>query len=242
MFICSHPIAPHATIAPYPSPHHPPPLRALHSPPSCNSKYINGQTKSVSGYCSAYREYIVDVSIAAASVTFMDDYCGTLSLAGETIGATAGGLYVYVGADNDAGTSAWNKISIWGAPAWDVDGTRAPSRSPSHAPSGQPVMPPTPNPTVVLGPAACTDAFLEFDDDLWLSQCVGCAYEGGSLKVSGDSMLQRTVGSFNDLTHVRATLTKDSFCNDHGIVVSTIGTGLAWNWGSTVGSARFVWK
>lgn len=114
----------------------------------------------------------------------------------------------YIGADNDVGASQWYDLSVWGIPAWDVVG---PSPAPTEAA-------PTPAPAL----PAFTDEFLAFDPLLWLAQCEGCTYAGGSLVVTGDSQLLRSRGTFVGLSRVTATLTKNDERDDHGLVFSVL--------------------
>jgi hypothetical protein len=79
-------------------------------------RYIYGQASSKSASCSASRTYLIDVALAATAVSFEDDYCGALTL-GDTLGASEA-LFVYVGADNDAGAARWDDIRMWGLPTW----------------------------------------------------------------------------------------------------------------------------
>lgn len=67
------------------------------------------------------------------------------------------------------------------------------------------------------------DTFEVFDANIWSSQCSGCVYNGnGSLLVTGDDMLQRTVGTFKALTFIKANLVKNYHRDDHGIIVSIL--------------------
>jgi len=240
------------------SPSHRPPTHLSPSPlpPSpftflgrSNNKYIYGETLSTNGACAAFREYTVDVGVAAEALTFADDACGSLRLedAGLVTRAafTGEGLFVYLGADDDSGVATWGSVSVWGdSLGWDPSGTRAPTARPSHAPTHRPVLPPTPLPTVPLGEPALADDFSGFDGDLWLAKCAGCSYTGGTnsaLYVSGDSQLMRTVGTFSGLTHLRGRLVKTNTCNDHVVVVSTSGS-YTWLWGSNAGVVKFGWN
>ena len=178
------------------------------------------------------------MDITATSLSFWDDACGTLRLldglgdagAGSLAG-DAGGLFVYVGADDDGGKAEWKQLSAWGAGlGWDpLSATRSPSAQP------------TPEPTArEAGEDLVDDFSAGFDPSLWLTPCAGCVVAGGQLLVTGDSMLQRTVGKLTGLAHLRGHLTKDASCNDHFLGVST-DPALGWSWGTTAGAARFLW-
>jgi hypothetical protein len=188
--------------------------------------------------CGEYRTYTVDVSVTDTTLAFADDYCGTIQLDDE-LGAAAW-LYVYVGADDDSGTAEWQGLSVWGVPAWDLTASRAPTPSPSPQPAPLPAPEPTPHPTAAWGAPAVSDAFEQFEPRLWAAQCAGCAYEGGSLRVSGDSMLMRSVGTFGALRHIAGSLIKNSQCNDHAVALSS-DAALGWSWSTGASAARFLW-
>ena len=119
---------------------------------------------------------------------------------------------------------------MWGDPSWDP---AALTRSPSARP--------TPEPTVNLGAPLVNDDFGAFDERTWLEPCAGCSYEGGSLRVAGDSQMIRTVGTVAGVSHLRGRLTKDSSCNDHFLGIS-LSPALPWEWGSTANTAKFMWN
>jgi len=106
-------------------------------------------------------------------------------------------------------------------------------------------MPPAPKPTVTpapsFRPATLIDDFSAFDSSIWLSQCSGCVYADGVLKVDGISQLQRTISSVDALSRIVATLVKNDIRDDHGIVVSRHPT-YTWSWSYTNGAVKFVWE
>ena len=92
--------------------------------------------------------------------------------------------------------------------------------------------------------ADIVDDFSAFRGDVWLFQCSGCRYESGSLYVSGDSKLQRTVGTFSALQHIKGSFVKSATCNDHIVMISTKSTLASepWIWSSSADSAKFVFN
>lgn len=205
---------------------------------SCSTRHLYGQVRSVYAPCSTYRTYTVEVSITASTIAFGDDYCGTLRV-DDNLG-TAPFLYVYIGADDDSGTAEWEALTVWGAPTWNINATRAPTLQPSNLPSLHPLMSPTPEPTLDFGAPAVFDDFDAFEASLWAEQCPGCAYEAGHLLVSGDSMLMRSWSTFGGLSRIQGHFVKDHHCNDHGVAISN-SSSLEWSWNYAEGTARFLW-
>ena len=63
-------------------------------------------------YCSDYRTYNIHISVSSDTVSFSDDYCGTLTLS-DDIGASS--TYIYLGADTDYGeTAVWDWVTVMG--------------------------------------------------------------------------------------------------------------------------------
>ena len=91
------------------------------------------------------------------ALAFADDYCGLASLPdplGADAGAAGAGLFVYLGADDDAGAARWDDLAVFADPApWAAGG-------PSPAPSGPPGPSPAPTPPPTPGDAAAVDVVL----------------------------------------------------------------------------------
>ena len=194
---------------------------------NCNAKYIYGSGASRSAACATYRTYAVVIALTPTTVSFTDDLCGTLALA-DAVGSQAY-LYVFIGADNDAGSAHWDAFAAWGIPTW---GDGAATRGPTPQPSVYPTLP---------GGPAIDDDFAAFDQGYWLAPCVGCSFGGGGLTVAGSDMLVRSYGALTGLGRIKGSLVKAEACDDHLLVVST-NPYFAWSWGSASGSARFVWN
>jgi len=198
---------------------------------NCGNKYLLGQALATHKACSTWKTYNIAISVSVAELVFADDTCGTLKLADTLLVDSASfGLYIYIGADDDAGAAPWRQVKVWGELSWDP-------ASASRVPSAEP----TSEPTAFEGPADLVDDFVAFEPGIWQAACSGCEVKDGALLVSGDSMLQRTVGKLADLAHLRGHLVKASSCDDHFLGVATTST-LAWSWGSTTGAVRFLWK
>ena len=80
----------------------------------CDTRYIIGQSTSVSTSCPDEQIYDIEITIEESTVTFRDTAgtCDELSLT-ETL-ACLGPLYAYVGADADSGfgDAIWHSVEI----------------------------------------------------------------------------------------------------------------------------------
>ena len=86
-----------------------------------------------------------------------------------------------------------------------------------------------------------TDGFDSFDENVWSSQCAGCSYAGGDLSVAGNNMWQVTNHRCAGISSIKGTLTKDEYCDDHLIMLSTSATIRHFNWNSVSGVVVFIW-
>ena len=114
---------------------------------NCNTRFIYGQSTSVSTSCPSEQTYDIEIKVEDSTVTFRDaaGVCGDLSLA-ETIGTSAF-LYAYVGADADTGEgdAIWDSVEICSSATESPTG--APSLAPTELPTAAPTLVPTASPT-----------------------------------------------------------------------------------------------
>ena len=76
-----------------------------------HSKYIYGQSTSVSTSCADYADYDIEVSISGDDIVFSDSRCDDLRLSDSLV--SSGPLYVYVGADCDGCTAEWYSLETY---------------------------------------------------------------------------------------------------------------------------------
>ena len=120
--------------------------------------------------------------------------------------------------------------------------TRRPTAAPTSMPTSIPTVSPSIQPTVEPTIDFCTwtDDFDSFDTDIWSTQCDGCTYAGGDLRISGDNMLQVTNKACSEISQIYGTFTKDASCSDHFVMLST-SASTPWSWDATAGAVKFVW-
>ncbi len=78
---------------------------------NCDNKYIYGPTSSAYTACADLAMYDIDINISGDTATFSTSpFCDDVELTDPLL--SSGPLYVYIGADNDEGAAAWDRIEI----------------------------------------------------------------------------------------------------------------------------------
>ena len=116
---------------------------------NCASKVIIGQAQSASHHCAAIRKYSFEVDFVEPLLVFRDDVCGVISLS-DTFRSFEHDNYIYIGADDDTGGAAWNKLRVLSAGGAAEVPTNGPSSRPVFRPSLWPTQQPSTHPGVEL--------------------------------------------------------------------------------------------